>query len=106
MRPRNVLKLIDRSKGPAINVRHDRLEIEDVERGLFSYSNDFLIEADCEMTDVLPRAENLLYQFIDEPRQFNIADFDAFLELRGFKGPEIAIIKTLLFVLWNFRAVY
>ena len=92
-RPRNVLKLIERCKGAAINARHDKIEFDDIEKGLFSYSNDLLIEADREVTDILPRAENLLYQFIGEPREFNILDFDAFLELRGFDSQEVTIIK-------------
>ena len=57
MRPRNVLKAIDRCKGSAINLRHERIEAEDIDKGVASYSGDLLIEADRELTDVAPKAE-------------------------------------------------
>lgn len=46
MRPRNLLKLFNHCKASAANLRHDTILPDDIEKGLQSYSNDLVIEAD------------------------------------------------------------
>ncbi len=65
MRPRNLLKIFIHSRGFASNFNHDRIDEGDLEKGLAAYSQDLLLELDRELTDVFPRAENLLYYFLD-----------------------------------------
>lgn len=67
MRPRNLLKLFKYAVGYAINFKHDRIEVGDLERAEEVYSQDLVIEADRELSDVLPRASKLIYEFIEEP---------------------------------------
>lgn len=66
MRPRNLLKLFQFCKGFAVNLHHDVIGAEDLEKGLRSYSNDLLVDADQELTDIEPQAKGLIYQFIGE----------------------------------------
>lgn len=65
MRPRNVLKIFNHCRGFATNFRHTKIEEEDIEKGLRTYSNDLLVELDHELTDVFPAARDLLYHFLD-----------------------------------------
>ena len=48
MRPRNLLKIFNHCKGFAVNFRHGKIEPEDIDRGVMSYSNDLLIEAESD----------------------------------------------------------
>lgn len=81
MRPRNLIKIIEFCKGFAINFSHDKITEDDVMRGLDSYSNELLIEADRELSDVHPPAEGLLYQFVGEKAKYSIDELTAFLEM-------------------------
>lgn len=65
-RPRNVLKLINHCRAAAINARHEMMEEDDIEKGVNAFSQDVLIEADREITDVMPETKQLLYQFMGE----------------------------------------
>jgi hypothetical protein len=44
MRPRNLIKLLYYCRGSAINLRHSKIEMSDIEKGLYSYSTDLLLE--------------------------------------------------------------
>ena len=79
MRPRNLLKLVGHCKGFAVNLDHERIEPEDIRKGLGSYSNDLVIEADRELTDVLPSAKGLLYEFVGEPGEMSEKELEDLL---------------------------
>lgn len=70
MRPRNLLKILNHCKGFAVNFRHKKIEPEDIDKGLQSYSFDLLIEADQELTNIEPQAEGLIYHFAGEDWKF------------------------------------
>lgn len=74
MRPRNLLKLFQACKGFAVNLRHDTIEQADIDKGLRSYSNDLLVDADQELTDIEPQAKGLIYQFIGESPEHSEED--------------------------------
>ena len=71
MRPRNLLKIFNHCKGFAVNFRHNRIEPDDIEKGMLSYSQDLFIEADQELSNIEPEAEGLLYHFIGEDWKFS-----------------------------------
>lgn len=83
MRPRNVLKIFNACRGFAVNHQHDRIEEDDIERGVKAYSNDLLIDADHELTDIEPKAQKLIYQFLGERSEFTADDLAVLLELNG-----------------------
>lgn len=69
MRPRNVLKIFNHSRGFATNFNRQRITEEDIEKGLKAYSQDLLVELNHELSDVFPNASDLLYYFVDAESQ-------------------------------------
>ena len=69
MRPRCLIDIINYCKSFAVNLRHQRIEAEDIEKGLNAYSTDLVFEVGLEIRDILPEAEDLLYEFIESPHQ-------------------------------------
>ena len=64
MRPRNLIDLVSHCIGYAINLGHEKVETEDLLKGLKAYSNDLVSDFDLEIRDVYPNAEQILYEFI------------------------------------------
>jgi len=71
MRPRNLIKLVAHCRGFAVGLGHDKIEHEDIEKGLRSYSLDLITDADQELTDILGTDTNLIYHFIGEGETFS-----------------------------------
>ena len=80
MRPRNLLKIFNHCKGFAVNFGHHRIEPDDIDKGLLSYSNDLLIEADQELANIEPQAEGLIYHFLGEGWKFSREELDILFE--------------------------
>ena len=80
MRPRNLLKLFNHCKGFAANLRHDKIEAEDIEKGIRSYSDDLLVEADQELASIEPAARDLIYYFIGEDYVFSHEEIQMIFE--------------------------
>lgn len=98
MRPRNFIKLFNASRGFAVNMRHEKIEAEDIRKGLLSYSNDLLVDADQELSDIEPNAKRLIYRFLGEGKEFSREDLDILLELDSFDENKIdQIIQFLLY---------
>lgn len=98
MRPRNLLKLFQCCKGFAVNLRHSKIESEDLEKGLKTYSNDLLVDADQELTDIEPRAKNAIYQFIGEHSTYSREELEIVLELEN--GADGLIDQVIEFFLY------
>ena len=64
MRPRFLLNLISQCKSFAINLNHDRVLEEDIEKGLTAYSTDLLTDIGYEIHDVENNVDDILYAFI------------------------------------------
>jgi hypothetical protein len=67
MRPRALIDLVRYCRSHAVNLRHERIEVADIEEGEEAYSSDLLSNVSYEIRDVAPNAENILYEFIDAP---------------------------------------
>jgi hypothetical protein len=67
MRPRALIDLVRYCRSHAVNLRHERIEVADIEQGEEAYSSDLLSNVSYEIRDVAPNAENILYEFIDAP---------------------------------------
>ena len=65
MRPRFLLNILSHCRGFAVNLEHERIEQDDIEKGISAYSTDLIYDIDLEIRDVLPFAEDVLYNFID-----------------------------------------
>lgn len=98
MRPRNFLRLLGVCKGFAVNLQHDKIEIDDIRKGLHAYSNDLLIEADQELIDIEPKSKRLIYQFLGESSEFSNEDLRILLDVNSLQQKEIdRVIEFLLY---------
>jgi hypothetical protein len=64
MRPRFLINLINQCLGFAVNLNHKKIEEEDIEKGLGSFSVDVLTDISYEIRDVFKEAENIMYSFL------------------------------------------
>jgi len=64
MRPRFLLNMISQCKSFAINLNHDKILEDDIEKGLSAYSTDLLTDVGYEIHDVDNRVDDILYAFI------------------------------------------
>ncbi|MGH2507246.1 MAG: P-loop ATPase, Sll1717 family [Ktedonobacteraceae bacterium] len=71
MRPRNLLKVFNYTRGFASNFNHNMIDEEDLNKGIDSYSDDLLLEFGRELSDVLPGAEDILYYLLDAPSELS-----------------------------------
>lgn len=83
MRPRNLLKVFNACRGFAVNLQHEQIQAEDLEKGVRAYSSDLLIEADQELTDIEPAANKLIYQFVNESTEYTREEVNLLYELHG-----------------------
>ena len=80
MRPRNLIKIFNHCKGFAVNFRHDKIEAIDIDKGIESYSNDLLIEADQELASIEREAEGIIYHLIGEDWKFSRDELEMLFE--------------------------
>ncbi len=88
MRPRFLINLVNHCKSNAVNSGHMKIEHVDIEKGLAAYSTDLIYDIGFEIRDVLPEAEDVLYQFLGSQSEVRAADLLVILELKH--GAEIA----------------
>ncbi len=99
MRPRHLLKLVGYCKSFAVNLDHEKIEAEDITKGLRSYSNDLVLEADRELADVEPSARGLLYEFVGEPSELCEDDLNLLLRIHGTSDEKLQdVIDFLLYL--------
>lgn len=98
MRPRFLLNLISQCKSFAINLNHDRILDEDIEKGLKAYSTDLLADVGYEIHDVDNKVDDVLYAFIGSESSL---EKSAILEILGEYGvsPEFQE-KVFELLLW------
>lgn len=83
MRPRNLLKLFAYCRGFAVNLARERIEAEDIEKGVAAYSVDLVIEADRELADIEPTSRDLIYHFSGELARLRAEDLEVLFDLHG-----------------------
>lgn len=85
MRPRNLLKLFNHCKASASNLGHGMISSDDIDKGVLSYSNDLLIEADQELANIEAAAADLIYYFIGEDYVFSLEDLEIIFNEHGIR---------------------
>jgi len=99
MRPRNLLKLLGYCKSFAVNLNHEKIEAEDITKGLHSYSSDLVLEADREIADVEPSGRDLLYEFVGEPSELSEEDLHLLLKIHGISDEKLEHVTAFLLYL-------
>ena len=98
MCPRNIIKILSHCRGFATSFRHERIEEEDIEKGLKAYSTDITSELDRELTDVFPEARDLLYHFLDATDTLTEDALTTILRSSGIDDDRfVAVIDFLLY---------
>jgi hypothetical protein len=64
MRPRALIELVRFCRSHAVNLRHARIEVADIDHGEEAYSSALLENVNYEVRDVYPLAGDLLYEFV------------------------------------------
>ncbi|WP_049631420.1 P-loop ATPase, Sll1717 family [Cellvibrio sp. pealriver] len=98
MRPRFLLNLINQCKSFAINLNHERVLEEDIEKGLIAYSTDLLTDIGYEINDVENNVDDVLYAFIGSASQLKKNEIFQMLEKFGVDNSFFEKIFELL--LW------
>lgn len=97
MRPRALIDLINHCRSVAVNLRHSKIEQDDIKKGLALYSDDLVSEVNLEIRDVMPEAENLLYHFIGGKKIISQTDLEILLLMEGRETESIADLLLLLY---------
>ena len=79
MRPRCLIDLVDHCRAHAVNLQRDQIGQQDLEQGLSTFSSDLLVDIGYEIRDVVPDAENILYDFLGVSKELSITDFEIVL---------------------------
>src|SRR5262249_4112338 len=96
MRPRNLLKVFNHSRGFANNFGRIRVEADDIDKGLRAYSQDLLIDLSRELNDVFPGAKDLLYYFLDAKNELSVADLTELISSAGVEAAQVQKILDFL----------
>jgi hypothetical protein len=96
MRPRALLDFVQFCRAHAVNMQHERIEIDDIRQGEESYSAELLVNVGFELQDVMPEARDVLYEFVEEPPVLSRARIQALLEPKVGSGWE----RLLQLLLW------
>jgi hypothetical protein len=76
MRPRYVLQLINFCKGSAIDFGRERIDEQDIEDGVSSFSTHVVKEINLEIKDVLGGTNDILYVFLGESREMRLSKIE------------------------------
>ena len=98
MRPRFLLNLLSYCKGCASNLNHDRIESEDIDKGLHAYSTDLLTDISYEINDVQSGLDDILYAFIGSKSQLSFDALKTIVMDYGIAEENVKILFELL--LW------
>lgn len=71
MRPRSLIDFLQFCRSHAINLRHAKIEEDDIRKGEESFSSELLANISFEIRDVFPEAGDILYEFIGSSKTLN-----------------------------------
>jgi hypothetical protein len=96
MRPRFLLNLIGHCRGYAINLGHEKIQADDIRRGLDAFSTDLIYDIDLEIRDVLPFAEDVLYTFFGQSARLSEQDINILLSQKFNPHQRQKLVNILL----------
>lgn len=97
MRPRSLLDLIGHCRGYAVSLGHDRIQQEDIRKGMAAFSDDLLSEINLEIRDVYPESGDLLYAFLGNSAKFGRSELESRLSNHGIPNVAIDNLTEMLF---------
>jgi len=97
MRPRSLLDLIGHCRGYAVSLGHDRIQQEDIQKGMAAFSDDLLSEINLEIRDVYPTFGDVLYAFLGSTARFGRDELEIRLFDNGVPQDTIPDLIEMLF---------
>src|SRR3974390_14279 len=91
-----IANLISHCRGYAINLGHDKIQADDIRRGLDAFSTDLIYDIDLEIRDVLPFAEDVLYTFFGQSARLSEQDVNVLLSQKFDTDQRQKIFNILL----------
>jgi hypothetical protein len=88
MRPRSLIDFLRFCRSHAVNLGHQRIQVEDLDNGEEQYSTQLVNDISYEIKDVFPPAKDVLYEFIECPSEFD-EDFLSSALKKAAKGRDI-----------------
>jgi hypothetical protein len=99
MRPRFLINLINHCKSFAVNLKHEKIQSDDIVKGLSAYSNDVISDISYEIRDVYPEAEDIIYEFIGADK---VLSEEALITIISSKIKELKNIQDVIRILiWH-----
>jgi hypothetical protein len=99
MRPRSLIEFLRFCRSHAVNMGHTKIELEDIEQGEEQYSTQLVNDLSYEIKDVLPAADDILYEFIECPPELDNSTLRSILS-NVTTDPDIQD-KILDLLLWH-----
>ena len=96
MRPRCLIDLVKYCRAFAVNRRHDKIEEQDVDKGVEAYSIDLVTEIGLEIRDVFPAATDLLYAFATCDQLLRDSEVNELLSRHGIDGNQFSTVIEIL----------
>jgi len=98
MRPRYLIDLINHCRGMAITLGHERIDADDIDKGMNIFSSDLIADLSHEIRDVYPQGEDVLYAFIGLDHE--LSDDELRLALIEAKVPDSDSDHLIKILLW------
>ncbi|HEV7486898.1 MAG TPA: hypothetical protein VGQ65_14565 [Thermoanaerobaculia bacterium] len=98
MRPRALIDILNHCRAFAVNLRHPRIEVDDIRKGLVAYSSDLVIDIGYEIRDILPEAKDVLVAFLEENQVLSATALRGLILGRGLPDENVDQIIDIL--LW------
>lgn len=96
MRPRNLLKIFNYSRGFANNFSRPQIDAPDIEKGLLVYSQDLLVELGHELVDIAPGAKDLMYYFMAAKSEMSLDDVHSILQSADVDEADFSYVMDFL----------
>jgi hypothetical protein len=97
-RPRNLLKLLYHCRAAALNVSKKKIEEEDIRKGVSTFSTDVVIEANREISDVMPEADKKIYALVSERPALTFDELEILLGRDGWDRSQLEkLIRHMIY---------
>ncbi len=97
MRPRSLIDFLKFCRSHAVNLGHEKIEIEDIQQGEERYSTQLVNDISYEMQDVFPPAFDALNEFIESPAELDEDSLNQILsKISNDEGDQKKILELLL----------
>jgi len=96
MRPRALIELLGYCRSHAVNLRREKIDVDDIDHGEEVFSVELLANIGFELQDVFPSAKDVLYAFLECPTRLSGHDILAAVGSVVDEGEKRRVFEFLL----------